>query len=135
MSIIAKWIAAGLYGLACGHFFRGRYSKAALLFEKICRLTPDEERMELCYSYLGQCYLALGQREKALESLSRAYEPYRIRSQNSEDEFEQREYIKFLRALSDVLSATDLPIRAQEIEREAEEYIAAMLTRRKQEGS
>lgn len=126
MRIIAEWVAASLYGRACGHFLRERYSKAAPLFEKVCRLIPDQERMELCYSYLGQCYLALEQYGKALESLSRAYESYRVQSQKEKDEIQQREFVKFLRAFSDVLRKTGQHVRAEQIEREAGEYIKAM---------
>lgn len=126
MGFLTKWIAAGLYGIAMARFFQGRHSEAARLLEKVCRLAPDEERMELRYAYLGRSYLSLGQHKKALGLLSRAYEPYRIQSQSPEDEFEQRQFIEFLHAFRDILRITGRPDRAQEIAHEAEEYVAAM---------
>lgn len=127
MGLLAKWIASGLYGIAMARFARGRYSEAARLLEKVCRLAPDEERMELCYAYLGRSYLALGQHKRALELLSRAHEPYRIQSHSIEDEFGQRQFVEFLRAFSDVLRKTAQPDRAEEIAREAEQYAITMM--------
>jgi len=111
-------------------FHQGRYREAARLLEKVCKLEVNDEGRALEYSYLGRCYLALGQHQDALDRFSRAYEPMRIRSQTLEDEFARQEYVDFLHAFSNALRTSGQPDRAQQIYREAHEYIQAMKERK-----
>jgi tetratricopeptide (TPR) repeat protein len=122
MGFFGEWLAAGLYGRAVARFYQRRYEDAARLLEKVCKLDPDSERKELYYSYLGRSYFALGEHSKALEILSRAYEPYRKRCHSLEDEFQQREFLETLNALSEALRKVGQLGRADEVKREAEEY-------------
>lgn len=69
--------AALLSGLGFGKFTRGKYRDAIKYLEKAFELSPDEERIEVHCSILGQSYLAVGEKEKALEHLSLGYKHYK----------------------------------------------------------
>ena len=120
--IFKQWMAAYRYGQAIARFQQQRYEDAAVLFEKICSLDPNNERNELHYSYLGRSYLALGKTAAALDVLSRAYQPFREKSGRLTSDFERGEYIEFLRSFSEVLTRLGQLDRAKEIAREAEEF-------------
>jgi len=112
-----------MVGRALGHFYRGRYAEAAILFEKACELDPEGKgvRIERLHASLGCCYRALGRYQEALEYLSRAYAPWWKQRQALKSDFEKREFIEFLAAFSDVLLRTGQVERAEEIAEQARE--------------
>jgi len=122
MSLFAEWWAAYLYGRGLARFYEKRYEDAARLLKKVCDLNPDHERKELYYSYLGRCYLALGQSNDVFDLLSRAYEPFRKRSHMLTEDSEKREYLEFLNAFRDALEKVGQVGRAHEVSQEAERY-------------
>jgi tetratricopeptide (TPR) repeat protein len=123
MTLFGRVRGAAACGKAIARFNQGAYADSAKLFEKGLRLDPDMERKEVVYSYLGQCYLALGRNEEAVGILSRAYEPYNRRSGTLTDDFQQREFLQLLNALSQALKRVGQVDRSQEITRQAEEYL------------
>jgi tetratricopeptide (TPR) repeat protein len=116
--------AGGMVGRALGHFYRGRYAEAAILFEKACELDPEGKgvRIERLHASLGCCYRALGRFKEALEYLSRAYEPYWKQRAALKRPNDKREFIEFLTAFSDVLLRAGEVERAEEIAQQAREY-------------
>jgi tetratricopeptide (TPR) repeat protein len=118
--------AASLHGVAAARFYQKRYNDAARLFEQICKLDPEHERIEVSFSYLGRCYLYLGRYDEAEDILSRAYELFRRRNQSPDGKFYRREYVSFLIAFSNVLKKNGQLDRALEIDREAEEHKIAL---------
>jgi tetratricopeptide (TPR) repeat protein len=120
MSFFGKLITPWYSGLAFSKFHRQRYEEAARLFEKVCKLDPTGDRMELVYSCLGRCYLALEKDDEALEILSNAFQLYQKRTQGPENDFERREYKELLRAYNFALEKTGLVDRAKEIAIELE---------------
>ena len=113
-----------MVGRALGHFYRGRYAEAAILFEKACELDPEGKgvRIERIHASLGRCYLALGRYKEALEYLSRAYDPYWASARALTKDYDRREFIEFLAAFSDVLLRTGQVDRAEEIAQQASQY-------------
>ncbi len=81
-----------MVGRALGHFYRGRYAEAAILFEKACELDPEGK----------------GVYWKQRAALKRPND--------------KREFIEFLTAFSDVLLRAGEVERAEEIAQQAREY-------------
>jgi len=111
----------------CGHgfyrFAEGKYEKAARIFEKVCRLDPDGERMEIIHSCLGRCYLALGKNDEALENLSKAYHLFhnpKVPYRKAEDSVYPDEYNHMLKAYREVLLKLGQTELAEKISKEAE---------------
>ena len=90
------------------------------MFEKVCKLDPNGDRMELIYSCLGRCYLSLEKNSEAFEVLTTAYDLYRQRDAIPEESFEQQEYKEFLRAYSFILNKIGQDNRSKEIALELE---------------
>jgi tetratricopeptide (TPR) repeat protein len=118
MSLIGKWITSYLYGRAVMRFYQQRYKDTVRLLEKVRKLDPDNEQKELFCSYLGRSYLALERYDDALEMMSLAYELFRKKGKNMEEEFESQEFKQFLNAYIELLKKVGQTERAQDIARE-----------------
>ena len=103
MSFFRKHFAAFYSGRAFHKFSRKQYDDAIPLLEKVLKLDPDQERNDIIYSMLGQCYLAAGNYEKAFENLSIAYELCQKVQIKPNDEWEQNNRKNMLEAYSSVL--------------------------------
>lgn len=112
----------------CGHgfyrFAEGKYEEAARIFEKVCRLHREGERMEIIHSCLGRCYLAIGKNDEALENLSTAYHLFhknRVPYRKGENSVYPNEYMQMIEAYSEVLLRLGQTELAEKIAKEAEE--------------
>jgi tetratricopeptide (TPR) repeat protein len=122
MRLFGKWLAPWYSGLAFSKFANGKYQDAIRLFEKVIKLDPEADRIDLIYSCLGRCHLALGQLNEALETLNIAYELFLKQKQGFlKNNFEKRDYKEFLDAYSYVLRKFGHAEHALEIEKKARE--------------
>ena len=126
MALFAGIRAAMLYGKAMARFHQARFADAANLLERNLTLDPWQDRKELVYAYLGQCYLALGRDTEAVDLLSKAYEPLNLRSVGLSKIFERQEFLQFLSALSRALRRTGQLERAQHITEQEERWEATL---------
>ena len=102
-----------------GSFQQRRYRETIRLLARACQLDPDLEHSDLNNASLGRSYLALGQHNEALASLSRAYEPYCQRKLRND--IEKREFLAFLAAFHEILQNREQEDRAQEVAQRIEE--------------
>jgi len=126
MAFWEKWLVPWYSGLAFSKFQRQKYKDAARLFEKICKLDPKGDRMELIYSCLGRCYLALEKNNEAFKVLTTAYDLYRQRGYIPKEDFNRVQYKEFLRAYSYILSKVGQESRSKEVALELEKLSEKM---------
>lgn len=115
MALWKKWLASWYSGLAFSKFQRQKHEEAARLFQKVCKLDPDGDHMELTYSCLGRCFLSLKRNSEALHALTTAYKLYQKQNKTPEGDFELQEYEEFLRAYSYALNKAGYADRLKEI--------------------
>jgi tetratricopeptide (TPR) repeat protein len=123
MQLIRKMLAGWYAGAGATKFAKQKYEEAARLFEKFLRLDPNSGRTEMTYSFLGRCYLALGQMDKALHNFSVAYEMYQKNISAVLSEFERTQYKEFLKAYSYALMKAGQLDHSQEIARKAKDLM------------
>lgn len=111
------YFAAFLYGRGLMRFHQKRFEQAARIFEKVCRLDPDQDRKDLTYSYLGRSLIRIGRRNEALKIMSEAYELFVLRIQSLKNEFERKEFMDFIKDYIEALSGAGQTERVKEIER------------------
>ncbi len=104
-SFIKKNIAPLYFGLAAGKFAQGKYYDAISLFEKSNSYDPSYEGNGQYLSCLGRCYYYVGNYNKCLNFLTKAFEYYKISKSdiNFNNEVAKNDYLNMLNVLIAVL--------------------------------
>jgi tetratricopeptide (TPR) repeat protein len=99
-----------LYGQALMRFQQGRFAECARKLEEVCAIDASEGSPSFrTYAYLGRSYFALGEREKALARLSRAYELFDLTEEDNLEPGEIAEVVKFLDIFKQLLLESEQP--------------------------
>ena len=78
MSFLGSNLMSSLYcGKGFEKFRMGKFKEAIKIKKKAIKHDPNGERMEIVYSLLGRSYLAIGDNEKAITNLEKAYKYYK----------------------------------------------------------
>jgi len=94
-----KFIAPFTCGIAFNKFAGKKYKDAVKLLNRIIEIDPDGDRMEIIYSCLGRSYMALGEYDKALDEMEKAYSLFKNQD-GKKDEAYLKENKEFLKAYS-----------------------------------
>jgi len=122
MGLIGRLLSSWYTGRGFSKFTNHKWEEAAALFEKAIKLDPNSGKVELTYSCLGRCYLALNRTSEAKKNLSMAYNLYQKNISSSlANRFEVQQYKELLKAYSNVLQKAGDSDLAQEMARKAEE--------------
>jgi tetratricopeptide (TPR) repeat protein len=118
MGFLNSWRASFLSGKAFMKFNKKEYIEAISLIEKICKLDPKMDRIEICYSYLGRSYVKIGKFDDALKVMNNAYDLFLIKINKIDEKQYHQEFKVFLDAFIYLLNEMGQIDRANEVARQ-----------------